>query len=246
MPRRLLLSALAAAAALCLSGCTLAGTVTILDDGVGVDVVVSHPERTHQALADGSFMTDGVDVCGEWELAGLHKEQRPTTDGIVSCRFTGEAREDELMGGLVQSRDHDFIHVDRSWLGGETLKGLDLTVVFAGEVLAVSDGGQVEGHTVRWTDPAALNGVGLAATARRDGQGSLDVPPALLGLGAGALVASAGWWLAGRRRTAAQPAEFATVPDPEPHPEAEDVRPTDAVRTPEPPEDPSVWAPPPD
>ncbi|QIK71001.1 hypothetical protein G7070_00280 [Propioniciclava coleopterorum] len=246
----------AVAGALLLTGCTLDGTVTFHRENVEVDVVVQHRDpRARQPRGDAPI--SAVDVCGDWSVGGLSKEQRPAPTGEVACRLTGSvalpvdgSEASELNGMINRTNGSIFVTMPSAWFASgsytEKLTAIDLTLRFPGPVVASSSGGQVLGATVRVTDPAAITRTGLWVTAR---DGPFD--PMFLALGlmllVGGSAGAAAMWLHLRRaaRSAGpdEPEHFlARVPE-----DAADEPPAVRRERPHPPrpapsEDPTVWS----
>lgn len=226
-----------------LSGCTLAGEMTFTTESILIDVQV-----TEERVLDQHGLCDiGHDI------TGVQVTDRKVNEGEVTCRVSGELALEEdgrpNASPFVSYADgHQFLLLPIEYLSGEGhLTALDLTMHFAGPVVAAGRGGEVDGHSVRWRDVTALGPEGMSVTARTVALPPPGVVPAALGLGLGALGVGAAASVPHLRRRAAEAREAeARESDPLPseqEPADESPVPPPTPTPPPPPEDPSVWAP---
>ena len=221
------------AAALCLAGCDVSGTIDFAPDSVTYDLTI---DSTDTGFCQGS----------------THVTQSTLPDGRTRCRLamTEPYQPDNwdsvyLLGASAVGDQRVAILLQRSYFSEtpDPLTTVDLTITVPGPVLLSPPGSQAGSNTVRLTDPEVLKSEGLLVVgARHPGP-----PPWVLTVvgAAGVLLAGigAGWWLRGRGRPAPPPgpvfdeAEPTAPGDDEAAPAAS--APIETYREPE---DPAVWA----
>lgn len=234
-------------AALALTGCSAAGDVFVRADGITIDLVLEHS-------SDPSAFNPCTQTGGRPFVTTPREAPPGRSACTVSASITFEdTAEYSFSRFVVRSADAYFLQVE-PFLGGgpvDRLESFDVTVHFPGPVIA-SNGSEVRGDTVRWTDASQVAEQGLAATARTSWMGP-EVGYALLGLAAGAAGGAVLVWGALRRRKPSPAPDEGDTDRP-----GHDALPSDAALaahpwepadepaaspTPVEPEDPSVWSP---
>lgn len=220
------------AAALCLTGCEVSGTMEFGPDSVTYDLTIESTNRGSCPSADLGGVTETVLDDGRIRCQFALTEPYDPNQGRYFWNLSGTT--DELITLFVPAAY--FNQPD------DKLTSVDLTLIFPGPVQFASQGAAPLGNTVHFSDPEALRAGGLLAVgARRPGPPPWALPLAgavaslLLGVGAG-------WWLRGRRRPAPAPGPTGDQTTPATPREPVSREPVPRETAPEP-DDPSVWAP---
>ena len=248
--RRIAAVVAASAAVMTLTGCDVTGTVDITLDTVTIDIGVRQEA------------SDGFGACTLVPPDPVTRRSERLGDGVLGCRYTGTMSFDEARSGSVTvSLANDtlsFVSLPQWWYwsGGSSVQEgkLDLIVTLPGDVVLATANGVIDGGRVRFTDTGAALREGISVSVRPYGPDRSAWAWALYGLTAGLIVTVGGAWLWLRLRRAitdlgasrqAPPASDDGRRQTSPELPADQAAAPGVMTTPdpEPPDDPSVWAP---